>query len=321
MSRHRTFAAAFVATIAVLVPAAWHGTDATIEKDGKHVRPLQKQLYIDGARVTVDVDHALITTGDAVVAKLRAFSDTPRQVAVDLTVMQSDDAFGSRVAAPPSTIDKEHFTLDATPDGGKVVSTKLVMKPNSGTPDKLDWFRIFVSKRGEKVDVYGGGGYSGEDDDKPAVAAVSILGWSSNDFDIAIKPKGKITAGQPFEVAVRIENTSAATIRHAPYIHLGTSVGLYGIEEGEDFEIADAPTETEEGGPDYDKKFRRGDVVVERFTVTPKRADVTSVTFIASAYAWTDEPGTISEGAMDARTFKVAPAANPEQKPAAVAAK
>src|SRR5258705_9840543 len=115
------FTAAFIATIGVLVPAAWHGTDATIEKDGKRVRPLRHEFQAGGARVTVDVDHNLIHTGDAVVVKLRAYADQPTTVAVDLTVLQSDDSFGSRVAAPPRAIDKEHFTLEAKPDGGKIV--------------------------------------------------------------------------------------------------------------------------------------------------------------------------------------------------------
>src|SRR5947199_255506 len=174
MTRHRAFAAAFVATIAVLVPAAWHGTDATIDKDGKRVRPLQKEIMNDGARVTVDVDHNLVNIGDPVTVKLRAFSDTPKQVAVDMTVLQSDDMFGSRVAGPPHTIDREHFTLQATPDGGKVVDTRIAMKPNEGT-DKVDWFRIYIAPRGAKVDIHGGG-----DDAESGVAALSVLGWSTN---------------------------------------------------------------------------------------------------------------------------------------------
>ena len=297
---------AFAATVAILVPAGWHGSDATIEKDGKKIRPLQKEVVIDGARVTVDVDRALVNTGDPVTVKLRAFSDEPKDVAVDVYVLQSDDSFGSRVAGPPHAIDKEHLTLHASKDGGKVVDTRIVMKPNEGI-DKIDWFRIYVAKKGTAFPEYGGEG----DDD---VAAVSVLGWSTNDFGISIEPKGKLTSGAPFEVAVRLENTTADLIQHRPYVHLGTSVGLYNIEAGEDFDIE----QTDDGGF-YEKKWKPGQAYTARFTVTPKRPDIKTVTFIASAYTYGEDMSPVSGGAMDAATFKVHPA--PDETPHEVAAK
>ena len=300
----RQFAAGFALTVGVLVPAAWHGSDATIEKDGKRIRPLQKDFMVDGARVTIDVDRSLVETGDTVVAKLRAYSDVKQTVAVDLTVMQSDDQFGSRVAGPPHKIDKEHLTLEAAPDGGKVVMTKIAMKPNAGA-DKVDWFRIYAAAKGTSIDVYGGDG--GDGDGPPAVAAISVLGWSTNDFGMTIKPKGKLTAGEPFEVAVRVENTTGHSLKHAPYVHLGTSVGLYGIEEGEDFQIEEA--DDDESSDDIGKKWRSGDAQTFKFKVTPKHGDINRVTFVASAYTWDEEPGPIASGAMEARSFKIAPAA------------
>jgi hypothetical protein len=294
----RQFAAAFGVTVGILVPAAWHGTDATIEKDGKKVRPLQKDFMVDGARVTLEVDHNLVETGDNVIAKLRAYSDEPKKVAVDLTVMQSDDTFGSRVSSPPRAVDKEHFTLEATPDGGKVVMTKIAMKPNAGS-DKIDWFRIYAAAKGTKIDVYGGDG--GDGDGPPSVAAIGVLGWSTNDFGMTIKSKGKMTSAEPFEVSVRVENTTTQTLKHAPYVHLGTSVGLYGLEEGEDFTIEEA-----DDNRDYDKKWRPGDTEIVKFTVTPKHEDVKRVTFVASAFSWDEgEPGPIVAGSMEARSFKI----------------
>jgi hypothetical protein len=293
------FAASFAATVAVLVPAAWHGTEATIEKDGKRIRPLQKEFSIGDVRVTVDVDHSLIRTGDPVVAKLRAYADQPTTVDVDLTVLQSDDAFGSRVAAPPRAIDKEHFTLEAKPDGGKIVDTRLVMTPNHAI-DKFDWFRIFVAPRGAEVDSYGG------EDDGGGTAAISVLGVSDNDFDISIHPKGKLTSGAPFEVAVRVENTSTHALTHTPYIHLGTAVGLYNIEQGDDFDIEEQSDD--ENYEDHPKKFKIGAVETVKFTVTPKRPDIKTVTFVASAYSWDEEPGPVADAAFEAKTFKVKPA-------------
>jgi hypothetical protein len=308
MSRHRTFAAAFLVTVAVIVPAAWHGLDATIDKDGKHVRPLQQEIEIDGARVTLDVDHNLVHSGDNVIAKLRAFSDTPKRVAVDLTVMRSNDTFGSRVASPPQAIDKEHFTLDAAPDGGKTVDTRLTMEP-TGEGNKVDYFRIYVTPKGEKPDVFGGG----DDGEGKTSGAVGVVGWTSDDFAISIKSKGKITNGKPFEVAVRIENTSGHALPHAPHIELGTTVALYGIAESDDFKIEGTDDDT---GDDYDNKFEAGATRVKKFKVTPQGGTAKDVTFIASAYVWAEEPGPVSEGAMEARTFKIAPAPNDDAAPA-----
>jgi hypothetical protein len=290
----RTFAISFAATVGVIVPAAWHHLDATIDKDGKHVRPLRQELEIDGARVTIDVDRNLIHTGDRVTAKLRAFSPTPKRVAVDLTVVRTNDEWGSRVAAPPKAIDKEHFTLEATPDGGKVVDTQLTMVP-TGANDKLDWFRIIVTPRGEKVEPWGG-------IDETRAAAVGVLGWTDNDFQLSITHKGKLVAGTPFEVAVRLTNTSDHVMKHVPYVQLGTQVGLSGLEEG-DVTIEDADDHAERSS-----RLQPGKSVVQKFTVTPKTDDLKSVTFIASAYVWgEDGPAPITSGAVEARTFKLKP--------------
>ncbi len=309
----RTFAAAFFASICFIVPAAWRGVDATIDKDGKHVRPLQQQIEIDGARVTIDVDHNLVHSGDSVIAKLQAFSDTPKQVAVDLTLLRSDDSFGSRVAAPPKAIDKEHFTLEAAPDGGKIVQTKLTMVP-TGTGNKVDWFRIYVAKRGEKIDVYGGG----EEGEHDTVAAIGVLGWTNNDFAISIKPKGKPTKGEPFEVDVRVENTTGHSLPHPPYVHLGTSIGLYGIESPDTFKVEEG-SDDDSGDDSYSKRFRPGEVSIQKFTVTPGDDAPDTVTLVASAYVWAEEPGPISEGAMDARRIELAPAPKQEAPAPAVA--
>jgi hypothetical protein len=291
----RTFALSFAATVGVIVPAAWNHLDATIDKDGKHVRPLRQELEVDGARVTIDVDHNLIHSGDRVTAKLRAFSPTPKRVAVDLTVLRTNDEFGSRVAEPPKAIDKEHFTLEAAPDGGKVVDTQLTMTATTGNGGKLNWFRIIVTPRGEKVDTFGNA--SGD-----SVAAVGVLGWTDNDFKLAITHKGKLVAGTPFEVAVRITNTSDHVMKHVPFVQLGTQVGLSGLEDG-DVTIEDADDHAE-----HASRLKPGASVVQKFTVTPKQDDLKSVTFIASAYVWgNDGPAPITSGAVEARTFKVKP--------------
>jgi hypothetical protein len=291
MPRHLAFLGGFAATCAVIVPIAWHRLDASIEKDGKKLRPLQQELTFNGTRVTLDVDRGLGMVGDTVTATLRAYSDVPGPMPVDVRVYYTSDTWGGRVSPPPKQIDVEHITLHAAPDGGKPVQTRIKLD-GAG---KVNTYRIFVAPRGTEVPVEGDG--SGED-----VAAVSLLAWGGNDFAMSIQPEGKLVAGAPFTVAVRIKNTSNRTFDHVPYIHLGTQVGLYGLENRDDVTIEDPSDDTREG------KFRPGRTVVERYTVTPASADRQEVTFVASAYAWGEEPGPVIAGGMEATTVKLAPA-------------
>ena len=319
MHRHRSFVIALASTVAVIVPAAWRGLDATIEKDGRRVRALQQSFTVDGVRVTLDVDHSLIANGDSVVAKLRAFSDTPKQIAVDLAVLHSDDAIGSRVAAPPQSIDKEHLTLQAAPDGGKPVETKLVLGAGGGG-NKVDWYRVIAMPRGSKVDSMGEVSDREGNYDQGNAAAVGVLAWGANDFDLSIEPQGPITSGAPFTVVVRVKNTTGHTLRHSPYVSLGTSIGLYAIEQSPDFKVDEPGSDEPELNSDDMRKWKRGSVETHKFVVTPARKDLKTVTFVASAYVWQDEPGPISQGAMDAETFAVKPAAVEEPAKPTVAA-
>jgi hypothetical protein len=169
------------ACICVLV--AWRPVDASIEKDGRHVSPPQQQLVIGTTRVTLDVDHNLVRTGDSVVATLRAYDDTAKAVAVDLVVFYSDDVWEGTEASAPKPIDLEHVTLAAAPDGG-TPSTTQVKLAGSG---KLNTYKIFVVPRGYDIAT----SY-----DDPAAAAIPAVAWRGNDFDISIRPHSKIVAGK-----------------------------------------------------------------------------------------------------------------------------
>jgi hypothetical protein len=293
MARHLAFAGGFAVTCALVLPIAWRPLDASIEKDGRRLRPLQQELQIGSTRVTLDLDRSLVMTGDSVVATLRAYDDTRKQVGVDVALYYSNDEWGGRVSSPPKAIDLEHLTLAAAPDGGKPLQTRLKL---DGT-GKLNTYKIFAAPRGHDIDV--------SSDSDGQTAAVSAVSWSGNDFDIAIRPQGKIIAGKPFTVAVRIVNTSGHKVKHVPYIHLGTQVGLSGVGDRDDYKIEEVETTGDDDS--YERKFRPGDVAVRKFTVTPTGDPEKQVTFVASAYAWVEEPGPIAWGAMDAETFRIAP--------------
>jgi hypothetical protein len=303
----RTIVASFLATVGIVVPATWHLLDANIQKDGKKLRPLQQQLVVDGARVTLDVDRSVVLTGSKVTARLRAYSDTPRKVAIDLNLLQSNNYAGERVEMPSVSIDHEKFVLDARPDGGPEVSTQLVL----GTrPDKLamtDSFKVFIAPHGEKPppadEMWKGSLDWNSMIESGKAAAVGITGWSGNSLSMRIVPEGAVTARAPFKVALHIKNTSGEKLRHRPYPSLSTRVGLEGGLETGDYQIE----ALDEDDGVWDKPFAKNEELVKHFLVTPL-TDMPApkeITFVGQAESYDDAPGPVTAGVMEIKSFKV----------------
>ncbi|HUJ59592.1 MAG TPA: hypothetical protein VLX92_13895 [Kofleriaceae bacterium] len=296
MLRDRSFIAGFVATVALVVPVAWHELDATIEKDGKKLRPLEQSVVIDGAKVTLDVDRSLVTTGDTVHATLRAFG-AAKQVKVDLTLYQSNNYAGERVERPQVPIDHETITLEAAPEGGKPFVTALRLGKQQRVAGRTDTFRIFVAAHGHHATKDDGGTYDLTADDGSA-AAVSIRGWSGNSLAMTVKPEGKPVAGEPFTVVVKVRNTTGRRLPERPIVMLGTALDDSGsIVSGDDFDIE--PSDEQPVGP---TPTDDGKVTVAHFLVTPKHA-VTSVTFVVEATAYPGDIGPNLGGAIDIKTI------------------
>ena len=306
MSRNITLAA-FLVTVAIIVPAGWHALGADIQTDGKRLRPLQQSLMVDGARVTVDVDRSTVMTGDTVKARLVAFSDTPKQITVDLRVLHSSNYAGERVEQPWVPIDRETIKLTAAPKGGKPVDTAIKLGELPDQSALIDSFKVYVSAHGQKPPKR-------EYDDsldydvgisEGRAAAIAITGWSGNSLNMAIKAEGRPTADAPFTVAVRVKNTSGQELAHMPYVTLSTEAALEGTEDegheeaGVVLERIDNDTE----GSDYETPFKRGQTMVAKFRVTPHQKGLRKMTLLAQAFAYDDAPGPITAGAMDARTF------------------
>ena len=305
---HKTITlAAFLVTVAVIVPAGWHALGADIQTDGKRLRPLQQSFVVDGTRITLDVDREVVMTGDTVKATLVAFSDTPKQVAVDLIALNSSNYEGSRVETPWVPIDHETIKLTARPHGGKPVETAIKLGDMPDRPALTDSFKIYVTPHGKKpprdegsdrVDYETGvsEGYA---------AAVAITGWSGNNLKMSIEPEGRPTSDAPFTIAVRIKNTSGQLLAHAPSVSLSTEAALDGTEaaNGEDAAAAIEEIATDVPERAEDDTFARGQAMVVRYRVTPNKPGLRKMTFLASASEWDDAPGPVTAGAKDARTF------------------
>jgi hypothetical protein len=311
MKRHATLAA-FLVTVAVVVPAAWHSVDADLERDGKHLRPLQKTLVLDdGTKVTLDVDRAVVMTGDTVTATLRAFSDQRKEVAIDLHALHTRNYENERVSTPWHQIDKETIQLVATREGGKPVTTRIKLGERPDKKGLTDSFQIMIAKHGTKFPKhpfeFGGNGDDQVDYDaidEGLAAATSIRGWSGNNLALAIHPEGKIVEGQPFTVEVRVTNTTGA--KQFPLVDLTTEEALTGNEDPTTEAPLSIERVDEDSSNEADPGWKRGAVDITKFRVTPHGKGLSHVTFLASAHVGGGPgDGAYGPGAMDAQTFEV----------------
>lgn len=315
MTPRAQLATGFLATVAILVPAGWRSLGANIEKDGKHLRPMQQKVTIDGAEITLDVDRSVVMTGDTVTATLVATSDTPKEVTVDLRALHSTNYSGERVERPWQQLDREKITLHAAPDGGKPVKTSIKLGDRPAELALEDSFKIMVTRHGTKPEVreFDAGGKAPDydslaGDDGNAAAGVFVRGWSGNNLGMTIAAKGPITGDAPFQIAVTIKNTTGHKLDHAPWINLTTDDALTAAADENtdpavDIESGDDATyETDADG--NEKPMKRNATVTKVFTVTPHKKLTGKIAFLASATE-NDGLGPHGAGAMDIQTFAI----------------
>lgn len=315
MTPRAQLATGFFATVAILVPAGWHSLGANIEKDGKHLRPMQQKVTIDGAEITLDVDRSVVMTGDTVTATLVATSDSPKDVTVDLRALHSENYAGERVERPWQQLDREKITLHAAPGGGKAVKTSIKLGERPSELALEDSFKIMVTRHGQKpvVREFDGGKAPDYDalngDDGNAAAGVFIRGWSGNNLGMTIAAKGPITGDAPFTIAVTIKNTTGHKLEHAPWINLSTEDALTATaDENTDPAVDidsgdDTAYETDADG--NEKPMKRNATVTKLFTVTPHKKLTGTIAFLATAIQ-NDGLGPHGAGAMDIQTFTIA---------------
>jgi hypothetical protein len=312
---HRTTVISFVATIGVAVPAAWHVLGADIRTDGNKLRTFQQSFTFDNTRVTLDVDRNLVQTGDKVTATLRAYGP-PRQVAIDLAVVQTNNYEGERVEQPSTEIDHEKLLLTVLPDGGPAKATVIRLGSRPSQLAMTDSFRIFITQHGHKPEMTANDfGNGSERDWNGAVesgnaAAVGIMGWSGNSLTMKIVPEGAVTTKAPFIVAVHVKNTSGREQSHQPTVGLGVQItsGGYVDNPAEEVDIerlgANGEPESYPTTDEQDRSFAMGADLVTRFRVTPK-VELKQFTFVADSDIHDDQPGPTVAGAMEIATIPI----------------
>lgn len=108
---------AFGVTTCVLVPAAIHRLTAGSKQVAKLVAPGARSLSIDGAKIDVALDRAILDPGDKVHVKLTASADKARRVTVDVLVLESVGSGGGRVDDPPRSLARQSVTFDIKASG------------------------------------------------------------------------------------------------------------------------------------------------------------------------------------------------------------
>jgi hypothetical protein len=291
--------ATFLITLGVAAPAL---LDANIEVDGKKLRPHQQTFTVDGTRVTIDVDRALVTTGDKVTATLVAYSDTPKPVVLDLRLVQTDLQPGERVEPPSHQIDREKVTLQAKPEGGKTV-VALVLGKRRNWLGQLDLFQVMVAPHGTpaptKADFDGGGDNWAAIVEAGKAASVNVLGWGGNSIAMKTSVEGSIVAGQPFVVAVTVKNTTGEVLPRPAAVDIVTGETLSARTTADDPAVKIEPLDDRTAA---DIVVKRGVEVVRRFRITPL-ANQKDLTLAVSATAYGADIGPIIGAAYDAVTF------------------
>jgi hypothetical protein len=268
MSRHTTLAA-FLATLAVVVPAAWRSLDADISSDGPLLRPKQATLHTGGAAVSVELDRGVLLSGGRLKVTLVGTADTARKIALDVRALQDNGMGPERVENPPTEVARRRITIEAAPGGGKPTELTFDLGPRRARPGRMEWFDIDVTpagKRGDDVSYYGS-------EEEPATAAkVGAVVWSGNTLAMTLEAPERIPAGgEPFPVKLRIKNTTRQPIDYVDIRLGGPSLSFSPMEGltfyGDDSYDVERVESTEDG--DGDESIAPGAERVYEYQVTP----------------------------------------------------
>ncbi|MCW5808633.1 MAG: hypothetical protein KIT31_40155 [Deltaproteobacteria bacterium] len=136
---------AFGITTCVLVPAAVHHLTASPQQVARLTAPGASSLEIDGTKIDVSVDRAIIDAGDKVRVKLRGALPASKVATVEVLVMESRGSDGGRVETPPRTLERASVTLTGKA-GEKEVAFTLPGYRGVGMEGRADYghYTIFV---------------------------------------------------------------------------------------------------------------------------------------------------------------------------------
>lgn len=318
MSRHITLAA-FLVTLAVVVPAAWQAPDADIPTDGPRLRPKQTALQTGGATISVDLDRGVLMSGGKLKVTLVGTADTRRKVALDVRALQDNGLGEGRVENPPTEVAKRRITVEAAPEGGKPTEVVFELRPRRMKPGWMEWYDIEVTPAGKRADAES---ESDDEDALPSAASVGAVVWGGNNLAMKLEAPASAPAGDgPFTVKVRVKNTAKQPIQYLD-LRLGGPTLDYGPMEGLSFWGDDNYEVEQVAVSDDGDEIAPGAERVYEYKVTPKQSGAAELGLLVQAGATIvideDRNKYRHLGAMEAVTIR---RAAPEPAAPAVAGK
>ncbi|HEY4059378.1 MAG TPA: hypothetical protein VGM39_22325 [Kofleriaceae bacterium] len=294
--------AAFVATVAVAVPAGWHALTADITKDGPGTRPAEQELVVDGATVKVQLDRGIMMSGSQIKATLVATAETERDITLDVRALQDNGYGGERVPNPPTIVGKKTIKVHATPEGGTPTEVAFAM---NGVKRKgaVGWYDLDFVKSKTKFKKFTWEADEGDadaDPDAPAkYARVSFATWGGNSIPMNVDPV-TVPASGPFEIAIHVKNTKKKALDYVD-VTVGQRVEGGGLDGG-----MYLSTYENDGGnylaekidsEDEDPSIAPGAERVFHYRITPNSDEDKKFTVAIHAEAGRD-------GALDVLTFE-----------------
>jgi hypothetical protein len=267
---------AFTTTVSLLIPAAWHTTVADLPVDGSLVKPAIETITVDGVEVKVEADRAAVAPGEEVHLKLYALSDTPKKIALDVREQEQMGSPGERVEREPKTLSRRSVSIVAGPEATPTLLS-FRMPASKGKRGMVKQFNFVVEPKQKHQ--------SADGDDETVAAMVSVVTHDPEAYSIHIEPPAQISAGKPFDVAVRVKNPSKKPVQEM-YIDLSPAPeNIYASNEesigggaSDDFKIERSD------GKDDALVLAPGEEKVLHFQVTPGK-ELPRIAFMASAYS------------------------------------
>jgi hypothetical protein len=283
MSRH-VHLAAFLATVAFVVPAGWRALDADIQSDGPAFRPWGQQLHVGDATVDVDLDRGVLLAGNKLKVTLKASADTPSDVALDVRALMDNGTGEERIPVPPTEVAHRRIRLQAAPGGGKPL--ELTFALDNATKGMVKWYDVEVTPAGQGSPALDARRnavprpITNMPETEVVAAKVGAAVWGGNTLPITIEAPPVLPSDGPFVLGVRVKNTTKTPLDM--YTEMGTNASLFRTN------LVPETTAT----PDFTVTLADDDSAapippggehVYKYEITPMRDDVTSFTVMAYA--------------------------------------
>lgn len=202
----RTGAVAFLATLALALPAGWSSLTAGPDNEGAAERPALATIQVGEAQVTVFSESTTVPVGGTLNLAMIATASSSRDADVKVTLYEQRSEPMSRMGSAPVEIETRTIHLVAAPEGGEPVAVKFKLKgyvrqptedPIAVAGQATQYTVIIAPKSSENWEGAG---------------AVTAVAYFPEAYALAIEPLA-VKPGENTEIVVRVKNTSGKQLK------------------------------------------------------------------------------------------------------------